>query len=71
MTYSLPFLLHWAFKLTGQASLVKIHPVVDGWMAVIEDKRSGQTYKMHIVPIKSEKIVVPDTVEQLLDNGGF
>ena len=46
--------------------LVKLHQATNGWVLVVRDEIDGQEYIGTFYPVKSQKIVVPDTVDQLL-----
>lgn len=59
-------LMHQAFKNHPWAKLVSIHQSNKGWAMVIKDQTDGQEYVMTAYPVKSEKAVTPDTIDQLL-----
>lgn len=55
-----------AFMGLGGSKLTKLHQASNGWVVIVRDEIDGQEYIGTFYPIKSEKIVVPDTADQLL-----
>ncbi len=56
----------YGFKLDGH-----VHPTTDGACAVLVDQQNGAEYVLAMHRVKSEKIVVPNTPEQLLKQDGI
>jgi len=54
------------FKLKGH-----VRPATDGACAVLADQQNGVEYVLAMHRVKSEKIVVPNTPEQLLKQDGI
>jgi hypothetical protein len=47
------------------------HPTADGWTTVVKCNFTNIEYRVDVTPIKSEKIVIPDTYQQLLQQDGI
>lgn len=60
-------LMHIAFRNHAWAKLVTIHQTSDGWTGVIKDQLHDQEYIFMAYAVKSTKIVVPDTIDQLIN----
>ena len=63
--YYLSLILAFAFKENPYAKLIRLHQTSAGWLGVIEDTHTGQTYTMLISPVK-EMTVVPQSADELL-----
>lgn len=69
--FYLTWILSVVFGGDRRAEFKTVQPCKDGWVAVLVDKVNGQEYVCNFVPIKSTKVVVPETVDQLIENGGI
>lgn len=64
--YYFASLLFQAFKSIAWGKVSNIHQTTNGWAFVITDTLNGDEYVCCAYPIKSQKVVVPDTADQLL-----
>lgn len=64
--YRITEIIHKSFFNNPDAQLIKMHQVAGGWVGIIKDRKTGQEYVMQAVPVKSEVVVVPNTVDELL-----
>lgn len=51
----------------NHAKLIKLHQATNGWVLILRDETDGQEYIGTFYAVKSQKTVVPDTVNQLLE----
>jgi hypothetical protein len=58
-----------AFKNHPWAEVKQIRQCPDGWAFVIVDKANNDEYVCVAYPVRSQKIVVPDTADQLIQRG--
>jgi hypothetical protein len=49
-----------------KAKLLMVHQASGGWVFIIKDEIDGQEYLCNAIPLKIEKIVLPNSVDELL-----
>lgn len=64
--YFIRRILLMAFEYHTCAKISMIHQTPNGWVTILTDEITGDQYIATFVPIKSEKLVAPNTVDQLL-----
>jgi hypothetical protein len=65
--FYISFIFFKLFKDNPVVSLSGWHQTADGWEGVVTDKINNDAYRLIAIPIKSEKVVVPETINQLLN----
>jgi hypothetical protein len=64
--YYFTLIMRTAFQKNPHGELVSLHQCSNGWAGIIKDKTDGTEYVFQAVPVKSEKVVAPNTADQLL-----
>lgn len=64
--YFFSSLIFQAFKSLSWGKISNLHQTPTGWAFVITDTLNGDDYVCCAYPIKSQKVVVPETVDELL-----
>lgn len=67
MIHRISMMLVEAFMHSNYGRLHKLRQCSNGWVGIIQDKESKLEYVIQIHPITSEKIVVPETFNQLMN----
>lgn len=52
--------------INPQSKLLKLHQATNGWVVILRDEIDGQEYIGTFYPVKSERVVMPDTADQFL-----
>lgn len=64
--WHLSLLLIDAFKNHTWGKVSNIHQTSNGWAFVLTDTANGDEYVCCAYPVKSQKMVIPDTADQFL-----